>query len=1609
MAQERAQPQAAGGRGGPGVLRSGGRSNAQGGRGIRGARRHMMDSGADMNEEWFETTKEEARLIQEVIEKGYTWLGEDELRQAGLGLEDMQRVLYVARAVKEAQGMNEDNPEVREQERAANRRENVRNKLVSEAKESLGRIIGDDGKLIESQDAVNAFRTFIRLPSFYHGVQEELIRQRRGAEVAGIQQLEMGEPMERARESQRSQRSDGEGTLAEMLQRIREEEEEEAHMFEDGGEEGLLSKEKRRFIYEQLARSVGKGVVALKDVIRGKRQLPLSKEVIDVLRGLFPAAEEGAYEKEWPIVEEPEDVEEINYSDIWNQLVHRSDLAKGPVDYFGWTAKDMLTLVMAGREGDCRSVAGKFVALLVLISKGQGPDEWWVDLRTALGEALDKTKPFGPQPAVGDAPKVRPLGKMPAFLTMINGIYMHKGDADRFSDMASVYQLSKKEQAGTEIMALMVQACLKLHDTPCVLVHDAKNAYNTLSLDAIWRVVAGAKGRDMYRRFYSKSRRIVFRSGLTPHLDLLIWNDSLSQGDVPGGGIFNAAQGKALEAVNKMAMCEAGKGTIFVAVSDNIMGMGPGKRVLQALYAYLLYGLEPWVKQALMEANFAEEHINKIEEELALEGALPHFLTGIGLKAGPGSEIWVLDDEDDEEDLEECNLQTQLRVERYNIGGRANAKVLSNLGLQLVGPRLAIEEANLRAAMFVVRAMDAVWVELKRMKRREIEPLMYGRSLMVALFKMSGPTSMGYRMRNMPIWSTRSMVAYMDKEGVKRMLDYTGLGQNELVKELGRSGRMIEGLAEWILTPTSKGGLGLPECGMTRYAARLGSLAMNGAVVVKLLRTALGEDCGDERKEDVVKAVFREFEECVGYIKSLQDEELNKRIELVSVKDLCEQSQGGLQTDLSRLMAAKRAKAFSELEHISGRKLWDKANYHKAFYKSTTPTPREQSGVFQAKAMLSAWKVGKAVATGIHALFPTKALHFEDEEYVCAVLLRAVMVPWYYSRRGKVAVCCECLLEISSYDKLHCIGCEPVRSANMTRLSAKLDHAFRRCIPMVFEGELLVERGQPRVQETPEVIIADTAVINSTGKRLVIDVATAMVDSESGLHPSKPLRCLEYILAKKAETYRNHHNVKVLAVSAMGAIGEHGMGVFSQVATMFLEASKDPTAGERRAWLLGKAKAITGTGLQREWVRMFMDWAVEKIVRRVSRGVVFVSKTLAVEASPNTVLAFEIRMPSRGQAGIVQGRLVVPDDEVEGKLAALNDLQTLQEFCNELSPRQCKTFRPKIRQKVCQVLRSCEESGTPLRREHRKERVQGVEEEGGGRLQEGARKGERAMVQGSGEEEVAGAIGEARREVTAQGEGVGAGGARQDTSPQGPRRPKGKSTVMQKGTPGARKERREVGAHNGQGTIDLGLALASRESKFIWGDLEVGRLLDAVQQVKDRDGNRVRFIKWDEVAAIMIPGAGAMSNEDKEKVRRRLKRKYDHLQYIGKIDAKVPSGHKRPRSDTVEGDGRKDAEAAHDMDIFDSDVEVGGAESGRESVEGPNMSQMTEAGEDDEAEGEGDSRRDKEVVDMAGDDEGSTGTWQTVHGMGISQLSHWDQRYLMRRTGDPEIDNWSNR
>jgi len=48
--------------------------------------------------------------------------------------------------------------------------------------------------------------------------------------------------------------------------------------------------------------------------------------------------------------------------------------------------------LLAGRTvcvGSSFSVAGKFLKLLNIIARGEGPDEWWVDLRTALGEALD--------------------------------------------------------------------------------------------------------------------------------------------------------------------------------------------------------------------------------------------------------------------------------------------------------------------------------------------------------------------------------------------------------------------------------------------------------------------------------------------------------------------------------------------------------------------------------------------------------------------------------------------------------------------------------------------------------------------------------------------------------------------------------------------------------------------------------------------------------------------------------------------------------------------------------------------------------------------------------------------------------------------------------------------------------------------------------------------------------------------------------------------------------------------------------------------------------------------------------------------------------------------
>ena len=450
-----------------------------------------------------EFPEEVEQLLEDVIRFGDSWLGEEHLRGAGLSLEDMQWVIKVAAVMKETRRMHQDHPEVQEQIRAAGRRRDVMRRLVFEAKELLDDIIDGEGKLIEGPRAVAAFKKFMRLPSFYGGEQEELLRQRRGNVVAGIAQGVVEQAMNASMGSQQSQGSQGsEGdSLRDDLRRARQEDE-DVDLIDGGGEEGnnvgggVMNREIRELIYERLSKSIGRGTVTLRQVISGKLQLPLSREVIDVLRGLFPAAAPGAYDVPRPVMEGLDGIPDVTYEEIYSQLAFKTDVTKSPIDFFGWSADDMLTLVMAGQAGDYNAVSGKFMAIIILIAKGGGPDGWWDDLRTALGEALDKTKPFKPRPKPGEPPKVRPLGKMPTFLSVINAVYLRRGDAGLFEVMASKYQLSATEKSGTEIMALAVQASLQLFETPCVLVHDAKNAYNMVSLDRYgrWCQVQKCKG-----------------------------------------------------------------------------------------------------------------------------------------------------------------------------------------------------------------------------------------------------------------------------------------------------------------------------------------------------------------------------------------------------------------------------------------------------------------------------------------------------------------------------------------------------------------------------------------------------------------------------------------------------------------------------------------------------------------------------------------------------------------------------------------------------------------------------------------------------------------------------------------------------------------------------------------------------------------------------------------------------------------------------------------------------------------------------------------------------------------------------------------------------------
>jgi len=138
----------------------------------------------------------EMRLINKVLGSGGESVGEGDLLEAGLGMEDMQRVLALASEVRKARTANIDGQYMQEQERVAGRRDQVRRRLVLEACGCLERIISDGGELIVGQAAIEAFSRLMRLPAFY-GKGEESLRRQRGEDVAdgvesGVSQASTG-------------------------------------------------------------------------------------------------------------------------------------------------------------------------------------------------------------------------------------------------------------------------------------------------------------------------------------------------------------------------------------------------------------------------------------------------------------------------------------------------------------------------------------------------------------------------------------------------------------------------------------------------------------------------------------------------------------------------------------------------------------------------------------------------------------------------------------------------------------------------------------------------------------------------------------------------------------------------------------------------------------------------------------------------------------------------------------------------------------------------------------------------------------------------------------------------------------------------------------------------------------------------------------------------------------------------------------------------------------------------------------------------------------------------------------------------------------------------
>jgi len=247
-----------------------------------------------------------------------------------------------------------------------------------------------------------------------------------------------------------------------------------------------------------------------------------------------------------------------------------------------------------------------------------------------------------------------------------------------------------------------------------------------------------------------------------------------------------------------------------------------------------------------------------------------------------------------------------------------------------------------------------------------------------------------------------------------------------------------------------------------------------------------------------------------------------------------------------------------------------------------------------------------------------------------------------------------------------------------------------------------------------------------------------------------------------------------------------------------------------------------------------MQWMVRRSADK--EGLVFISETRVVRASPEVVFTFKHRRDrGRGpQQRPSQRARQVSDEEFLGEIGRIDDVQRLEDSCCRISAEQYKRLRWKVRDRVCEVLMHCDLNGLELRHEHR-------------------------------------------------GNTLGDEASTQDTVPQLGMHSSGGEGRL-RGSPSERRAEFS-GALTPLTPLSPQQQAALQSSEGEWGqrwDEDMTRcLVAAVGQVMSEAvvssrGTVRKYIDWDKVRSKMFPRK-KMTDQDKAAVLQRMKKKYKHI------------------------------------------------------------------------------------------------------------------------------------